>query len=130
MQWLNWIVRELWPKAQQAVEKFLIETVVPDLNKNLPMMFRPVQIKKFNFGDVAPELGPLRTYGKVRQENKGVEIDVHVKVDTDIVIDLHLGSFPVGIKHLTLKFEPLCIVLRPLLSAMPIVCSRKGLISY
>jgi Ca2+-dependent lipid-binding protein len=120
LDWLNYIVKELWPFIDAAVEKLLGEEILPAVEKDLPGMFHPLKATSFNLGQKTPQLGPLVVYNTGNEDDKGVEINLGVSICCETEIVLSAGSFSVGINALTVTGN-ICIVMRPLINKMPIV---------
>lgn len=118
--WLNWLVKQLWPYAEQALEKSIAQDVLPLLDDSLPAVVKPVTLTKFKLGTQTPQLGPIRGYTKRRQEHQGLELDIGLDLDCDAEIALTAGHVPVGIRKIRLS-GTLCCVLKPLLNTLPIV---------
>ena len=119
LDWLNYIVKELWPFVEAAVEKMLRDDILPEVEKNLPSFFRPLEASDFDLGMKTPQLGPLVVYS-TGDENKGVELNLGVNVDCETKIKLKAGKFSVGINALQVT-GTICVVMRPLIKKIPIV---------
>jgi hypothetical protein len=120
LDWLNYIVKELWPFVEAAVEKMLREDILPEVEKDLPSVLRPLEASDFNLGTKTPELGPLIVYNTNDDEDKGVEINLGINTELETKIKLKAGSFSVGINALHVK-GTVCVVMNPLIKKMPIV---------
>merc|ERR1719183_2301666 len=97
----------------------LSNDILPAVEKSLPSMFRPLTASNFDLGKKTPQLGPLIVYN-TGDEDKGVEINLGIKIDCETNITLDAGKFSVGINALIVTGN-VCFVLRPLINKMPIV---------
>lgn len=123
LEWINHIVRELWPHVEKTLQSVIANEVEPALKKALPMPAKGAKFTKVQLGKNVPELGPVHVYEKNRQgqNNVGLELDVGLKWNCDADIELHLmPGINLGIKSLTVAGE-LSVILRPLMDTLPIV---------
>lgn len=116
LEWLNELVRVLWPKMDAAVQKIIHEQVTPQLQHSLPGPFQGTYFKKFTLGKRTPELGPI----EVVEREDGVKLILNINYESDVDIEIHAVMASVGVKAITLRGQ-LMLRLGPLINEMPIV---------
>lgn len=121
LSWLNWAVKELWPYANEAVEKLVRDEITPNLNKELKGMLY-LKVASCALGEDPPELGPIRYYKKSKQLHEGIELDIGVSWDceADVSFEVTQLAQTVGINKLSVAGE-LSLILKPLMPTLPIV---------
>lgn len=121
LDWLNWLVRDIWPETSQAVFAQIRNVVEPDLQKQLPPPLKGVRFTEFSLGKIAPKFGAVAVRRTRGRRHRGVEIDVDLSWDGRPAITLDIPNLlTFGIEHLYLECQ-VSIVLRPIMNTMPIV---------
>lgn len=121
LQWLNFLVAEVFPYADEAIHKLVKEQIEPQLKEQVPSALKGLHFSKLSLGKNVPEVGPIHVHKSYKQRQPGIEVDVTLfwDCDADILLNVMAGvSF--GIKRLRIKGK-MCFVMRPLMKSMPIV---------
>lgn len=116
LEWLNELVRVLWPKMDAAVQKIIHEQVTPQLQHSLPGPFQGTYFKAFTLGKRTPELGPI----EVVEREDGAKLILNINYESDVDIQIHAVVASLGVKAITLRGQ-LMLRLGPLINEMPIV---------
>lgn len=126
VDWMDWIVRQLWPHFEKVVQNFVKTRIEPELHNRLSKhflarkAFKGLTFTRCQIGDKKPVLGPVRAYRKLFQDNLGIEIDCDMKLDCEPRIEMTMGGVIAGIKRL--QFEgTVSVVIRPFVETAPIV---------
>eukprot|EP00931_Biecheleriopsis_adriatica_P043389 TRINITY_DN24807_c0_g1_i1.p1 TRINITY_DN24807_c0_g1~~TRINITY_DN24807_c0_g1_i1.p1 ORF type:complete len:646 (+),score=101.60 TRINITY_DN24807_c0_g1_i1:92-2029(+) len=118
LAWVNSLLRALWPKANVALIHFVHEELTPKLQAALPGPLKSVYFSRFSLGDGVPDLGPIDVT-RVSESHVQIELGIRYKSFTNVQLASGAGiSF--GIRELSLSGR-LCVALKPLLQACPIV---------
>ncbi|CAI5979692.1 unnamed protein product [Closterium sp. NIES-64] len=89
VEWINYFLRELWPKLREAISGAVMMQIGPVLESYRPPMISSLKLTKFNLGRLAPQLG-----GACSAVQQRVGIDV-VETRADEVV-LHVDFNWVG----------------------------------
>jgi hypothetical protein len=114
-EWLNWILAQIWPEMEAVARKMVLD-MIPDIEKELPSLLRPLQLLTLSLGASPPRLGPVQ----VNEVVNGISIDMGFCLNADVQCMFQVGGIVVGIQHLRLKM-PLRIVLKPFIPVVPII---------
>ena len=121
LAWLNKAIKQVWPHANAAIKKFLVQGLFHDLNDSLPWPLKnTLSVDSFELGEEPPALGPISAYPKQHQDFPGFEVDVTVVWRPVCDIRFFVLNVPVGIRGLELS-GTISVVLRPLLDELPVV---------
>mmetsp|Transcript_101699 Transcript_101699/g.323139 ORF Transcript_101699/g.323139 Transcript_101699/m.323139 type:complete len:762 (+) Transcript_101699:133-2418(+) len=120
VEWLTWVVKEIWPYFNEALRRHVKEFVEPALQENTG--FKALRFTGgLHLGDEAPVLGPVDVRRRTAQEHPGIECDVGVRWDTAVQVGLEIpGVVSFGIRRLRVTGEA-SIILRPLMPSLPVV---------
>jgi len=120
IQWMNWLIRNIWPHSEAAIRRLFEEKALPILNRAVPTMLQPVSIKAFSLGKTHPSIGPLTAAKRVRDGDE-VQIDVGVNYNGElhVVLDVN-GIAELGISHMRLR-GTMSVMLKPFIQDIPIV---------
>lgn len=141
LEWVNAIVRNIWPKASRAILLYLREFLEPAVRHNMPSYFPPVIFKSLDLGNISPVI----TSVSARDHNQNPYNPAHVPgvasllsrtVSRDSVVVLELGvafngntniqmafssssspSFGIDSAHLSGRLE---VIIAPVISRLPL----------
>jgi len=122
LEWLNFVVKEIWPFVDEALKTLIKEQIEPQMKEDLPTPLKGLHFSRCSLGTNVPVLGPVHVHkGNNFQRLPGVEIDVGLVWDCESDIEVQvMTGVSVGIKRLRIS-GTVCLVLRPLMKSMPIV---------
>lgn len=123
LSWVNTLLGWIWPKANSAIETYVREDLTPVLQEQMPALLRGVRFSRFSIGKNTPDFGPVEV---VRHSESQVQVDLHIRYDGDVDIEVDAGTGGIKFGINKLHFEGLlCIVLRPLVDKWPVVGAMK-----
>ncbi|CAI5467156.1 unnamed protein product [Closterium sp. Yama58-4] len=73
VEWINYFLRELWPKLREAISGAVMMQIGPVLESYRPPMIASLKLTKFNLGRLAPQLGGIDV-----EETRADEVVLHV----------------------------------------------------
>ncbi|CAI5978931.1 unnamed protein product [Closterium sp. NIES-65] len=73
VEWINYFLRELWPKLREAISGAVMMQIGPVLESYRPPMISSLKLTKFNLGRLAPQLGGIDVV-----ETRADEVVLHV----------------------------------------------------
>lgn len=121
LSWVNLLLSSIWPAANTAVTKHVIDELGPRLQETLPGPLKHFRFTRFDLGRKAPELGPMEV---VRQSDEHIQVELDMRYHSDVDIVIDSGSISFGVSQL-LFHGRLCIALKPLIPRFPIICGLQ-----
>jgi len=123
LNWLNEMVKELWPRVNKALQKYMHEDVTPMLQQQLPATLKKTFFETFTLGDVTPVLGPVKVF---RRSSGGLQLILGINYQSEVAIKLSTGHVSLGINSVRLTGD-LHICLEHLMDEAPVI---GGLMLY
>ncbi|XP_013391900.1 extended synaptotagmin-2-like isoform X2 [Lingula anatina] len=118
-EWLNKMIRQIWPFVGKYTDDLLRNTIEPSIINNLPPSLKSFKFEKIDMGDIAPRIGGVKVYTEnVRRDEIVLDMDIFYASDSDIRVKVK--GIQAGIKDLQLR-GTLRIVFKPLISVMPMI---------
>eukprot|EP00123_Amoebidium_parasiticum_P009221 comp19334_c0_seq1/m.22252 comp19334_c0_seq1/g.22252 ORF comp19334_c0_seq1/g.22252 comp19334_c0_seq1/m.22252 type:complete len:517 (-) comp19334_c0_seq1:447-1997(-) len=118
-EWLNTMLKQLWPYIDGMVQGIIKNSVEPTMNKKLPGMLAPAKFEKCSLGS-----NPLRiekvTVHTQRNDSMLLDMDIVLNGNPDISLSLSGGSIELGVAKLVISGR-LCVLMKPLLPVSPLV---------
>ncbi|XP_023313110.1 extended synaptotagmin-2-like isoform X2 [Anoplophora glabripennis] len=117
-EWMNRIIKQLWPNVNHYVHDLITTTLEAKLKRNL----EKYSLKGFKFqrvilGSVPFRIGGIIVYDNVSRDEIVMDLDVSYAGDCDIKFRLHgVGG---GVKNFQL-YGRLRVVLKPLIKTIPL----------
>merc|ERR1712137_1248912 len=96
LEWLNELIKRLWPHFDQALAKIMKGSVTAKIQENVPYALKGLYFRHFTLGSKAAKLGPV----KAVRGRDGVRINLGVDFESDACIDLGIGLLSFGLKSL------------------------------
>ncbi|KAF5284987.1 hypothetical protein FQA39_LY16852 [Lamprigera yunnana] len=120
-EWLNKIFKQLWPNINHYVRDIIRDKIQPKMQKKLQKFkLTGFKFEKMILGGIAPRVGGVKVYEtNIARHEIVLDLDIFYAGDCDLSFTLGAG-IKGGIKDLQLQ-GMLRVVLRPLLSRMPLV---------
>ncbi|KAF2883924.1 hypothetical protein ILUMI_22241 [Ignelater luminosus] len=119
-EWLNKIVKQLWPNINHYVRDMIRDKVQPKLQKKLQKYkLNGFKFEKIILGSIPPRIGGVKVYETNVSRNE-IVLDLDLFYAGDCNLSFSLSGFKGGIKDLQL--EGMCrVVLKPLLTTVPLI---------
>eukprot|EP00928_Gymnodinium_smaydae_P080952 TRINITY_DN64549_c0_g1_i1.p1 TRINITY_DN64549_c0_g1~~TRINITY_DN64549_c0_g1_i1.p1 ORF type:complete len:831 (+),score=128.83 TRINITY_DN64549_c0_g1_i1:81-2573(+) len=118
LSWVNTLLGSIWPKANDALSKYVHDELTPALQSALPAPLRGLRFERFTLGRNAPEFGPIEVH---RHSESHVQVELHMRYFGDVdILCAAGGGITFGVSQLTFVGR-LCIALKPLLSTSPVI---------
>jgi len=134
LEWIDWLVRQLWPNMEACIQKIVKEKVEPQMEVQLRKKLgafashfeghdgdkRLCKFKTVNLGKHVPKVGPIHAYRKNTRDAAGIECDCGIELDCHPTIELEICGVMLGVKRL--KFAGVAsAVMTPLVDSIPVV---------
>ncbi|XP_025204674.1 extended synaptotagmin-2 [Melanaphis sacchari] len=118
-EWLNQIIKQMWPMISVYAQTTIKNTVEPMVIESL----REYKINNFAFdklrlGSIPPKIGGVKVYDKVSRDQIMLDIDVIFASDSDI--SFFVSGIPCGIKDFQIR-GMMRVIMKPLLTTSPLV---------
>ncbi|XP_030856297.1 extended synaptotagmin-2 isoform X2 [Strongylocentrotus purpuratus] len=121
-EWLNQIVKHLWPYLEGYVEDLLRTSVEPAVQDNLPSYLKSFRFEKIRLGRYSPRIGGVKAYTEhVGRDEMILDLEIFYAGDCDIEISVKtVKRLKAGIQDLQLH-GTLRVEMRPLVNKMPLI---------
>ncbi|XP_072173844.1 extended synaptotagmin-2-like [Diadema setosum] len=121
-EWLNKIVKHLWPYVEGYVEDLLRTSVEPAVQDNLPSYLKSFRFEKIRLGRYPPRIGGVKVYTEhVGRDEMILDLEIFYAGDCDIEISVKtVKRLKAGIQDLQLHGN-LRVEMRPLVNKMPLI---------
>jgi len=117
-EFLNDIVRMLWPRINVAGSQIVMDTVNPMFKTMLPSMLQSLHFTKVNLGDVPLKISRVLA---TKTATDGIKLDMNVDWDGACDIELDGTGIPaLGVKSVKLNGR-LSVLLCPLTNVIPLI---------
>ncbi|XP_036331551.1 extended synaptotagmin-2-B [Rhagoletis pomonella] len=119
-EWVNKILKQVWPNANHYARKLVKETIEP----NVALALANYKMNGFRFdrmilGTIPPRIGGVKIYDKNVDRNE-IIMDLDLFYASDCDINFYLGSMKGGIKDFQIHGW-VRVVMKPLIRSMPLV---------
>ncbi|KAI3382297.1 hypothetical protein SNEBB_011391 [Seison nebaliae] len=119
-EWLNEMIKQMWPFIVVYGKKVILETVQPILQSNTA---KSIHFTHIDLGDMPPRIGGIKIYRENTRRNE-IILDMEVMFASDSRFQLTLGHMNVGVNNLHVSGQIRCI-LSPLISRIPMFGAIK-----
>jgi len=117
-EFLNDIVKQLWPNINVAVGKMVKDIVDPMFKQMLPGPLSSLHFTKIDLGTVPLVISNVKTS---KTEHEGIKLDMNIEWDGKADIELDGDMIPaVGVERVQL-FGRLSILLAPITNVIPLI---------
>ncbi|XP_070536407.1 extended synaptotagmin-2-like isoform X3 [Ptychodera flava] len=118
-EWLNNIIKQMWPFLGDYVENVLRTTVEPSIKENLPSSLSSFRFETIDLGEKPLRIGGVKVYSEHIKRNEIImDLDIYYAGDCDI--EVGLSRVKAGIEdvqlHGTVRIE-----MKPLISTVPLI---------
>ncbi|XP_053969538.1 extended synaptotagmin-2 isoform X1 [Anastrepha ludens] len=119
-EWVNKILKQVWPNANHFARTLVKETIEP----NVAFALSNYKMNGFRFdriilGTIPPRIGGVKIYDKNVDRNE-IIMDLDLFYASDCDINFYLGSIKGGIKDFQIHGW-VRVVMKPLIRSMPLV---------
>ncbi|XP_017144749.1 extended synaptotagmin-2 isoform X2 [Drosophila miranda] len=119
-EWLNKILKQVWPNANHFTRTLVKETIEP----NVALALSNYKMNGFRFdriilGTIPPRIGGVKIYDKNVDRNE-IIMDLDLFYASDCDINFYLGGMKGGIKDFQIHGW-VRVVMKPLIRSMPLV---------
>ncbi|XP_071824903.1 extended synaptotagmin-2-like isoform X2 [Apostichopus japonicus] len=121
-EWLNKIVKQMWPYVEGYVVEMLRNTVEPAVRENLPKALKNFRFEKISLGRYPPRIGGVKVYTDHIGRDE-IIMDLEIFYAGDCEIDLSVKAIKrvkAGIKDVQLH-GVMRVEMRPLVPKIPLV---------
>ncbi|CAO1384694.1 unnamed protein product [Diamesa hyperborea] len=118
-EWLNKVLKQVWPNANHFTRNLIKESIEPSVQKALAgYKLNNFKFDRMILGTIPPRIGGVKVYDKNVARNEIImDLDLFYAGDCDI--NFSLGGMRGGIKDFQIH-GTLRIVMKPLISTMPL----------
>lgn len=119
-EWLNKILKQVWPNANHFARNMIKETIEPNVQKALEgYKLNGFKFERMILGTIPPRIGGIKVYDKNVARNEIImDLDLFYAGDCDI--NFSLGGFRGGIKDFQIH-GTVRVVMKPLIPNPPLV---------
>jgi Ca2+-dependent lipid-binding protein len=118
-EWLNKVLRQMWPYIGQYTRNLLQSSVQLSVQNSLPASLQPFKFEKVDLGDVPPRIGGVKVYvDNVKRDEIFMDMEIFYASDTEINITAR--GMAAGIKDLQIH-GTLRVVMKPLVNLVPFI---------
>ncbi|XP_055847648.1 extended synaptotagmin-2 isoform X2 [Episyrphus balteatus] len=119
-EWVNKILKQIWPNANHFARTLVKETIEP----NVALALSNYKLNGFRFdriilGTIPPRIGGVKIYDKNVDRNE-IIMDMDIFYASDCDINFYLGGVKGGIKDFQIHGW-IRVVMKPLIRSMPLV---------
>ncbi|EEB18657.1 conserved hypothetical protein [Pediculus humanus corporis] len=120
-EWINKILRQVWPNVNHYAKNLIKDTIEPAVAESLASYkLNGFQFQKMLLGSIPPRIGGVKVYDKNVSRNEILmDLDVFYAGDCDISFSL-AGVTGSGIKDFQIH-GMVRVVMKPLITTMPMV---------
>ncbi|XP_050422686.1 extended synaptotagmin-3 isoform X2 [Adelges cooleyi] len=118
-EWVNQIIRQMWPLVSAFAQNAIKQTVEPMVVESL----REYKINNFAFdklrlGSIPPKLGGIKVYEGVSRDQIMMDVDLIFASDCDI--SFYVSGVPCGIKDFQMR-GIMRVIMKPLIATSPLI---------
>nr|XP_006815868.1 PREDICTED: extended synaptotagmin-2-A-like [Saccoglossus kowalevskii] len=116
-EWLNKIVKRIWPYLDDYVENILKNTVEPSIRESVPSL--SFKFVKIDLGNKPLRIGGVKVYTE-RTKRDEIIMDLDIFYAGDCDMEVSVSKFKAGIEDIQLH-GTLRVVMNPLVSVTPLI---------
>uniref|UniRef100_A0A1B0GDH3 Extended synaptotagmin-2 n=1 Tax=Glossina morsitans morsitans TaxID=37546 RepID=A0A1B0GDH3_GLOMM len=119
-EWLNKILKQLWPNANHYARTLVKQTIEPNVAESLAFYKLPgFRFDRIILGTIPPRIGGVKVYDYNVARNE-IIMDLDLFYASDCDINFYLGAMKGGIKDFQIHGW-IRVVMKPLIRTMPLV---------
>ncbi|CAF5102918.1 unnamed protein product, partial [Rotaria sp. Silwood1] len=117
-EWINRIIKQAWPYANQYLDQAVFRDVLVPLVRGTSSTLADFSFQKLDLGEIPPRIGGVKVYtDNVRDQ---IMMDIEVVYAGDAIIKAKLKGIVCGIKDIQFVGD-IRIILSPLINTIPLV---------
>ncbi|KER31423.1 hypothetical protein T265_02335 [Opisthorchis viverrini] len=117
-EWLNKVIKRLWPYICDYATDLIRQTVAPAVSAQLPSALLPFDFLTLDLGDTPPRIGGVKVYMEESIRRDEVVLDLDLMLYSDARIRVQLGNVKAGVKEFELR-GTMRVVMKPLVPKVP-----------
>ncbi|CAF2252498.1 unnamed protein product [Rotaria magnacalcarata] len=122
-EWLNRIIKQVWPYANQYLDKFIFRDLLVPRIRGTSSALADFSFEKLDLGEVPPRIGGIKVYAdNVRDQ---IMMDIEVFYAGDACVKAKLKGIVCGVKDIQFVGD-VRIILSPLINTIPLI----GAVTY
>ena len=115
-EWINQILKQMWPYVGEMVYKILKESVEPEMQKNMPKALNTLYFETIDLGNNPPMVANVKSYNSKGDGKKSDFIfDMDLAYSGDAKIKLAVKKVKLGLSNIELR-GILRVIFKPLVS--------------
>ncbi|XP_055676683.1 extended synaptotagmin-2 isoform X2 [Lutzomyia longipalpis] len=119
-EWVNRILKQVWPNANHFAKGLIKNTIEPNIQKALAnYKLNSFKFDRMILGTIPPRIGGVKVYDKNISRNE-IIMDLDLFYASDCDINFSLGGMRGGIKDFQIH-GMVRVVMKPLINKMPLV---------
>ena len=118
-EWLNKVIRQVWPFVGKALDKMLRESVEPVLRTKVPSTLSGIRFDTIRIGDLPPRIGGIKVHTDNLKRSEAM-LDVDIIYAGDAKIILATKGVKLGVEDLEIR-GTLRVLLYPLIPDLPLI---------
>ncbi|XP_065062689.1 extended synaptotagmin-1-like [Rhopilema esculentum] len=118
-EWLNKVIRQVWPFVGKALDKMLRESVEPVLRTKVPSTLSGIRFDTIRIGDLPPRIGGIKVHTDNLKRSEAI-LDVDIIYAGDAKIILATKGVKLGVEDLEIR-GTLRVLLYPLIPDLPLI---------
>ncbi|ESN94049.1 extended synaptotagmin-like protein 2a [Helobdella robusta] len=118
-EWLNKMVKQLWPVIAEYVENLIVTTIQDSIQGYMPANLGVFKFNNVDMGDIPIRIEGVKVYTDVNKQDE-IIVDVNVRYAGDANIKCTVKGINFGIKSLRIYGNLRCVI-NPLISDVPII---------
>ncbi|XP_022257901.1 extended synaptotagmin-2-like, partial [Limulus polyphemus] len=118
-EWLNKIIRQMWPYVGHYVQSLFREKVEPAVRANLPPNLQSFKFEKIVLGDMPPRIGGIKVYHENVARDE-IIMDVEILYSGDCRFSVRAKGLTAGIKDIQLH-GVMRVEMKPLVKQIPLI---------
>ncbi|XP_055708386.1 extended synaptotagmin-2 isoform X2 [Phlebotomus papatasi] len=119
-EWVNRILKQVWPNANHYAKGLIKNTIEPNVQKALAnYKLNSFKFDRMILGTIPPRIGGVKVYDKNISRNE-IIMDLDLFYASDCDINFNLGGMRGGIKDFQIH-GMVRVIMKPLINKMPLV---------
>ncbi|VDQ00053.1 unnamed protein product [Trichobilharzia regenti] len=109
-EWLNKVIKRMWPAISEYARDIVIQNIVPIVSQNLPAALTPFSFETIDLGDTPPRVGGIKVYMNENIRKDEIVLDLDLMLYSDVRIKVNLGKVKAGVKEFEVHLNQLSIL--------------------
>ncbi|XP_054162400.1 extended synaptotagmin-2-like [Oppia nitens] len=118
-EWINKIVKQMWPFIDEYVKTLIKSSIEPNIKSALPDFLKSFRFERVDLGSIPLRIGSVKCYDENTSRDE-IIFDMEIIYAGNCDIQISIKNMKAGIKHFQL-YGRIRVELRPLLKDIPLV---------